>query len=296
MGDLKGHLLPGSLFFLYGLWWAVGAIKRYLVCRRAGTRYISSATFACPWACGRCGSWPIESIVKIALSSFGMLAEITFNLPHPNMGIVQHATMYFFFTISGVVDLLIYFGAPLPPGADYISVALAFLVEGLLFANHLHERAVLDVKIHLLLVYVVFVTVLVVLMEARIQRSALLTLARSYLLMLQGTWFWGVGIILYGHGENNTAWKLDNPMDAMQATIYFSWHCAAHFILLVLLVTIMSRCYRVQRDPFRNGADLPLAELNSEDKQDGYRALTVHEDDSDIEFERPADKALLPSR
>ncbi|CAG5134137.1 unnamed protein product [Candidula unifasciata] len=295
MGDLKGHLLPGSLFIVYGLWWAIGAIKRFLVCRKTGTRYISTATFPCPWSCGRVGSWPIEAIIKIILSSFGMFAEITFNLPHPNMGIVQHATMYFFFMVSGVVDLLIHFGVPLPPGTDYISVALAFMVEGLLFANHLHEREVLDVKIHLLLVYVVFVTVVVVLLEARIQRSALLTLARSYLLMLQGSWFWGVGIILYGHGDKNLAWKLDSAMDAMQATIYFSWHCAAHFVLLVLMVIIMSRCYRVQRDPFRNGSELPLADLSSEDKQDGYRALTIQEDDSDIEFERPAEKALLPS-
>uniref|UniRef100_A0A0B6ZZ84 Transmembrane protein 45B n=1 Tax=Arion vulgaris TaxID=1028688 RepID=A0A0B6ZZ84_9EUPU len=295
MGDLKGHLLPGSLFLLYGIWWCIGALRRYLMCRKAGTRYISTATFPFPCSCGKLGTWPIEGIAKIALPAFGMIAEIAFNLPHPNMGIVQHATMYFFFLLSGIVDLIMYLGVPLPPGTDYVSIALAFTVEGLLFANHLSERPVVDVQIHLLLVYVVFVTVFVVLLEARFQRSAMLTLARSYLLMLQGSWFWGVGIILYGHGKNSTVWKLDSHMDAMQATIYFSWHGAAHFIVLVILASIMSRCYRVQGGKFRNGSELAMTILNNGDKPDGYNALTIPDDDSDIEFERPVDASLLPS-
>ena len=42
---------------------------------------------------------------------------------------VQHATMYFFFLMSGVIDIVMYVGIPLPPGSDYISLMLAFAVE-----------------------------------------------------------------------------------------------------------------------------------------------------------------------
>ncbi|XP_059166387.1 transmembrane protein 45B-like [Physella acuta] len=293
MGDLKGHALPGSLFLLYGLWWAFCSIRRFFLCRRAGSKYVSTVTFSCPCPCGPLAKLPVEGIVKVGLTTFGMLAEIIFNLPVPSMGIIQHATMYFFFLVSGIVDIVMHYGAPLPPGTDYVAVALAFAVEGLLFYYHLHGREIVDIQIHLLLVYVVALTVVVILIEARFQRSALLPLCRSYLLMLQGSWFWAVGIILYGHDKNSLAWDLQNHMDVMRATIYFSWHCAFHFIVLLVLVVVMGRCYHHQTG--QNGTDLHLTVLENGDKQEGYRMLTAADDGdgSDIEYEKPVEKAQI---
>ncbi|CAL1543055.1 unnamed protein product [Lymnaea stagnalis] len=298
MGDLKGHALPGSLFLLYGLWWAVCALRRYFMCRRAGSKYISTATFSCPCSCGPLVRLPIEGFVKVGLSSCGMFLEIFMNLPVPSMGIIQHATMYFFFMLSGVVDVVMHYGVPLPQGCDYVSVMLAFTVEGLLFANHLHGRPVVDVNIHLLLVYVIFLTVLVIMVEAKYQRSALLSLCRSFLVMLQGSWFWAVGIILYGHPDDKTAWDLEDHMGVMQATIYFSWHCAFHFILLFTLAAILACCYRLPAGSHKNGTEFPLSRLENGDKEEGYRVLTAADDEeegSDIEFVKPLEKGLLKS-
>ncbi|XP_005109487.2 transmembrane protein 45B [Aplysia californica] len=301
MGDLKGHALPGSLFLFYGLWWALCCMRRYLNCRKAGRRYIATATYGCPCACGRLGSLPIEAILKIFLSAVGMFCEITFNLPHPSHGIVQHATMYFFFLLSGIVDVVMHAGVPLPPGSDYMGIVLAFTVEGLLFANHLHDRPVLDVHIHVLLVYVVFLTVVVIMLEAKFQRSAILAMSRAYLLMLQGSWFWAVGIILYGHGDENTVWDMKSHEHVMLSTIYFSWHCAAHFIILFFMCLGLYLLHRRINGPLPNGSgpsSIPLTQLGDNGKSEGYRRLAFTdevEEDSDIEFEKPVEKALVPA-
>ncbi|KAI8792000.1 transmembrane protein 45B [Biomphalaria glabrata] len=289
MGDFKGHALPGSLFLLYGMWWAVCVTKRYLLCRRAGSRYISSATFPCPCACGPLTRLPIEGFIKVGLTGFGMLAEIIFNLPHPSMGIIQHATMYFFFLMSGIVDIASHYGAPLPPATDYIALTLAFAVEGLLFANHLHGRPMVDVHIHVLLVYVIALTVVCLILEAKFQKSSLLSMARAYLVMLQGSWFWGVGVILYGHPNDKTAWKLDDEMGVMQATIYFSWHCAFHFILLFVVFVVMGCIYRMPPGARLNGNG-----VENGPKQEEYRMLKIEDDEdvSDIEFEKPVTKGF----
>ena len=80
---------------------------------------------------------------------------------------VQHTTMYGFFFVSGLVDMMVYLDAPLPDGAQYGSMALALTAEGLLFASHVHGREILDIHIHMLLVKVIGSSVVVLLLEAR---------------------------------------------------------------------------------------------------------------------------------
>ncbi|BFZ24686.1 hypothetical protein BsWGS_27725 [Bradybaena similaris] len=292
MGDLKGHMLPGIVLLLAGLWWAVGCIRRFLQCRKAGVQYVSTATFPCPISCGNSQTWPVEAVIKIVVSLLGIIAEVGWNLPHPGMVLVQHATMYFFFMISGVVDLSLHLGLPLPPGTDYAALALAFLMMGFLFTNHLHDRELLDVKIHVMLSYVIFLTVLVILLEARHQKSAMLTLSRSFLVILQGSWLCAVGLILYSHGDHNEAWDLKSHSDVMLAAVYFCWHCAAIFILLVILTAVMSLCYRKQDGGvFRNGSGPHMAQVESNGKYGNYKLLTVRDsEDSDIEFQQPVKK------
>ncbi|GFR97694.1 transmembrane protein 45B [Elysia marginata] len=151
--------------------------------------------------------------------------------------------MYAFFLISGVVDMVGYSGTTIPDGLDYCTLALALAIEGLLFASHVHGREILDIHIHLLLVKVIAATVVVVLLEARFRRHPLLPLGRAFLLMLQGTWFWAVAVILYKHGQGHSDWDLSSPESVMMATIYFSWHCAVIFVVMIFMHLLMARFY-----------------------------------------------------
>ena len=59
----------------------------------------------------------------------------------------QHATMYAFFFLAGLFDLFIYFGYAVPPEFDYITMALGFTVEGLLFTSHTHGRSSMELQV-----------------------------------------------------------------------------------------------------------------------------------------------------
>ena len=59
----------------------------------------------------------------------------------------QHISMYFFFGFSGLMDILYFYEFNLPPNLDYGTSVIAFLMEGFLFANHLHGRTPLDVMV-----------------------------------------------------------------------------------------------------------------------------------------------------
>lgn len=87
MGDLKGHAIPGSFFLVYGLWLAVNCLRRHLKCRRTGMQYVSTAVYAVDCCQGRVSRLPMEGLVKVVLSTAGMLGELLAHLPVPPMGI-----------------------------------------------------------------------------------------------------------------------------------------------------------------------------------------------------------------
>lgn len=282
MGDLKGHALPGSIFLFFGIWWSVLSLRRYLTCRRQGKQYRSSASFAVPCLCRGGEQSPVEGYIKMGSSVAGLIVELGWHLPVPPMPIVQHATMYTFFLLSGIVDVAMYKGLPFPPGTDYLALALSFAVEGILFANHLHGRPILDVHIHLMLVYTIALSVVVVCLECKYRNSPLLSLSRGFLTTLHGTWFYGVGIILYGHGGEgeNTAWDPDSQEAVMLSTIYFSWHIGTIFLCFICLGVVMSLCYKGDSgskpyrefDTMRNGGG-PTKLHPSKDLSNGHLTM-----------------------
>ena len=139
------------------------------------------------------------------------------------MGNGQHATMYFFFGLCGLIDILVHHKVALPKGIDYAMHVVAFSVEGLLFNFHLHGRTELDVLIHVLLHYCVIGTVIAILVEMRYRRSILAALTRTFFVMLQGTWFWQVSFILYNPLPDAEPWKEDDHAQQTQGTLYLEW-------------------------------------------------------------------------
>jgi len=48
------------------------------------------------------------------------------------------------------MDILYFYKFTLPDGLDYAAALIAFTMEGLLFANHLHGRSHMDVMVILI--------------------------------------------------------------------------------------------------------------------------------------------------
>jgi len=93
--------------------------------------FFTSATYPC--CLGMCARWPLEGIAKIVASAVGMAGELWASTDYgragrvTSIGDIQHVTMYSFFLISGILDVLRWKGvAWIVPGLDFIALSQAF--------------------------------------------------------------------------------------------------------------------------------------------------------------------------
>ncbi|KAK3097878.1 hypothetical protein FSP39_014077 [Pinctada imbricata] len=292
MGSFGGHALPGSFFILFALWWTVQMFNRYFQSLRRNTRFRSSVTYPCTCLCGKLQEWPIEAVVKLFFVSLGFTMEIITGSSDGKftaLGNGQHATMFFFFGLSGCIDLLLYFRAPLPKDLDYIITLLSVGIEGLLFHFHLHGRNELDVLLHTLLIYTIILNMMAICFEIRYRNSLLAALGRAYCFFLQGTWFWQVGFILYNPNPNAEKWKGDDHDELMIATMFFAWHVGAVFLIMLAIGGVIA-CFHKRFNGYVE-EEIAMKRL-IHTGSNGQTLISMNDDDSDsdIEFQKPVTK------
>uniref|UniRef100_A0A8C5QRN5 Transmembrane protein 45B n=1 Tax=Leptobrachium leishanense TaxID=445787 RepID=A0A8C5QRN5_9ANUR len=200
MANFKGHALPGSFFLIFGFWWSVKYPFKH-ACRK-NRKVCSSGSKV-----GLQRMEIIEGATKAAFALIGMIAE-QFVPDGPHLRLYnyeekqwshlmnwQHSTMYLFYGISGIVDIITHTTKVVPVAIDRLMLSIAVFIEGFLFYYHVHGRAMLDVHIHLLLLVAVFAGALCVFLEVFHRGNIILELFRTSLCILQGSWFWQVGMI-----------------------------------------------------------------------------------------------------
>lgn len=244
MGSFKGHALPGSFFLVAGIWWTVKHSLWYATRRN---KNIGSTRLASRASQRRLEI--IESAVILFFSFVGMLLE-QFVANGPRFQLYdfaekhwedlmnwQHATMYLFFGLAATVTLVIHTTEAAPLALDRLMLAIAFFNEGFLFLYHLHGRSMLDVHVHQLLLFAIFGTALVAFLEVFHRGNILLELLRCTLTILQGSWFWEIGFVLYPpHGPE---WDLKDHNNMMFITMCYSWHLAFAMLIVSVLYCIV---------------------------------------------------------
>ncbi|KAM5132525.1 transmembrane protein 45B isoform 1-T2 [Mantella aurantiaca] len=280
MANFKGHALPGSFFLVFGLWWSVKYPLKYLSSRgKANCR---------PNKCQQRLEL-VEGIAKAAFSLIGILAE-QFVPDGPHMHLIngedhswvklmnwQHSTMYLFFGLSGVVDILTYFPLNVPRGLDRLSLALAVFIEGLLFYYHVHNRPPLDQHIHSLLLIAVFGGSISIMIEVFLRDNIILELFRSSLTILQGTWFWQIGFVLYPPG-GGAEWDQKDHDNVMFVTMCFCWHFAVALLIMAINYSLVYCCLRRSKGlPVEGSGSIGIRKLNS--KKEVQAALLAASDE-----------------
>ena len=83
MGSFPGHLLPGTFFVCFALWWTTQLFKRKKLCEIKGIPYYSTVTYPCGFH--KCLEWPVEGVIKVLATTIGMAGEIfaAFDYDHP---------------------------------------------------------------------------------------------------------------------------------------------------------------------------------------------------------------------
>ncbi|XP_044853179.1 transmembrane protein 45B-like [Mauremys mutica] len=254
MANFKGHALPGSFFLLFGLWWSVKYPLRYFnekVDKKSRRNHSYQRLDV------------IEGAAKIIFTLIGMLAE-QFVPDGPHLYLYsgeerswvklmnwQHTTMYLFYGLSGVVDVLTYSPLKLPLGLDRLMLSVAVFVEGFLFYYHVLHRPMLDMHIHSLLLIAVFGGAFSILLEVFLRDNIVLELFRASLAILQGTWFWQIGFVLFPP-RGGPAWDEDDHNNIMFVTMCFFWHYAVALLIMIanyaLTYCCIRRCKRDTRE------------------------------------------------
>lgn len=230
MGSFGGHAVPGSFFIFAGVWWLIKMLRRYFSCQNNNSIFVSSATFTVK-------GFPIEPIFKLVFASLGLVVEVGIS------GNVSHSTMYFFYGLTAIVDLMIFFNFKLPEDIDYVAMCVAVMAEGILFKFHFfghHEGLIL--MVHMLLFNILVTTFFVLILEMKFKTNIMISLLRPFIFILQGTWFYQIGFIL--HNPFGNSWDVKNHRSLMNTAIAFTWHCGAIFIAMIITFSITGRLYK----------------------------------------------------
>ncbi|KAL0600628.1 Transmembrane protein 45A, partial [Plecturocebus cupreus] len=194
MGNFRGHALPGTFFFIMGLWWCTKSILKYVCKKQKRTCYLGSKALFHRLEI-------LEGIALVGMALTGMAGE-QFIPGGPHLRLYDykqgqwnqllgwhHFTMYFFFGLMGVAHILCFTFGSLPLCLIKLMLSNALFVEAFIFYNHTHGREMLDIFVHQLLVLVIFLTGLIAFLEFLVRNNVLLELLRSSLILLQGSWF-----------------------------------------------------------------------------------------------------------
>lgn len=244
-----GYALPGTVMILFGVGWCWG----HAAPRASAGHSKTSVRLRCwPRLLQRL---PVQGVLKLIVALVGIVGSLFAVYADGSFvytGDVPFATVYLFFAMSGVVDVL----ARLCPravgrGHACAALALAFFTEALLFHNAeaaKQERA--GAALHAL-------NLLVGVMVACGASTALCgVLPRAFIeavdavrcgaAVVHGSWLYHCGMLL--HWPSSAAVAEDSSQSlgdvpSVSVTYYFAWHCAAAAtLLIVFLVTRRSLC------------------------------------------------------
>lgn len=255
MGSYAGHVLPGSFFIGFGLWWWFNILAKIAKAQAKFLKHRSSAlrsrtknfdfeldfesTLWLKVPVPRLRDFPVEPCLKVIATTVGIIAELTKGewslIDHEghfsHLNNFAHATMFCIFLLAAVVEILRFYGILfLPPTTDHVLSSMAFFLVGEVFYYHIEGRNVLDQKLHILLCTVAFSITVIILLEAWQRRSFILFMVRTFLVVLLGTWFIQIAYVLYG----SHPWR-DIGSNRAFVVIVFSWH-----ILGVLAIFLSS--------------------------------------------------------
>lgn len=239
-GAYQGHMLPGVLFVMWSVHWLQGSMRHFFACKRSNMSYQSLPHYGLPGV----PPWPLEPLVKIAMALLGATLEVTwhddgfqnlvcrlgtarvghFDGDHINNW--QHVQMYACFLVSGVIDLIGYYGL-LPAGTEKAMLSLAFAGETILMGLHEKEEP-LDRFLHQSLASAMLACCLACALEAAWPASYIITCARTAGVMLQGCLFIIIAQIMF---QPHVAWTL-MPDDTAPLQV-------AKVIVIQTMVTIM---------------------------------------------------------
>uniref|UniRef100_A0A8C3X5W9 Transmembrane epididymal protein 1 n=1 Tax=Catagonus wagneri TaxID=51154 RepID=A0A8C3X5W9_9CETA len=252
MGTLEGHLLPGTFFLLFALYYSVLVSLALL----RGQRFLK---LPLPPNEKRGHRWwqrvPKEGVVKVVISLTGIFPEFFYppgvnrlrmvDWEDPKRPFVfkdnwQHVTMYAFFLFSGVVDIVSQAcQARQNMKLERAAEALAFCVLVLLMAVHVEDKGTLEIRVHILFMVPAFLVGLVLIIEVWVPDQPPLWVLKSWMGLVLSNWLLQLCVLMYAP-PSGQPWRGENAEDLAFLTIFFCWHLALGAALLAAVYGLCS--------------------------------------------------------
>ncbi|XP_071403262.1 transmembrane protein 45B isoform X1 [Centroberyx affinis] len=279
MANFGGHAIPGTFFLLYGLWLSVKHTLRHYWRKSQPKARQKMPSFFNKMDYFEGGFTIFAAFVGIMVEQFvvdGPHAHLYDEPSHSWVKLMnwQHGTMYLFFGISGIACVVTTASKSVPTGLDRLALSLALFVEGFLFYYHVHSRPPLDAHIHSLLLVAVFGGSASTMLEVFKRDHIILELFRACLFILQGSWFYQIGFVLYP--LSGPQWDLTLHDNIMFVTMCFCWHLAV--ALLIVSITSSTVWLAVKRCSGR-GRDIEIGMRNTSSSSSSEKALLVGSDE-----------------
>ncbi|XP_006869896.1 PREDICTED: transmembrane epididymal protein 1-like [Chrysochloris asiatica] len=247
MGTLEGHLMPGMFFLLYSLYYSV-LVSLALVRKQ---RFLK---LPLPPREKRGQRWwqlmSLEGVVKLVFSVSGILGEFFYPPGTNRMMIVdwkdpkrpfmfknnwEHVTMYGFFLLSGVVDIVSQSClARQKIKLERAAEALAFFILLLLMINHIQGKSVMEIRAHIFFMVPSFLVGLVLTIEIWVPNQPSLWVLKTWMGLVLSNWMLQISIVMY-IPPTRQPWRSDNINDLAFLSIFFCWHVALGAAILAAI-------------------------------------------------------------
>ncbi|VVA93278.1 unnamed protein product [Arabis nemorensis] len=205
MGSFKGHALPGTLFFVVGVWHIWSSVIRFI---SNPNSFRVRVWHPVP---GFNDKLKYLELYVVTIGSFiDLCIEFLYSthlrffvngvLNPSHMNDFEHSGMLLMFFILGFIALLSEKTRllPLPQEALCLIAATAFTAECLLFFFHSTSHKGLEGYYHLLLVFLIGLCVISSIAGAICPTSFPVDLCNGIAMTLQGLWFYQTAFTLYG--------------------------------------------------------------------------------------------------
>lgn len=205
MGSFKGHVVPGTLFLVVGIWHMWCSVYRYAWNPKSFEVRVWNPV---PGFGGRLKYLELYMVVIGAFidlcieflysTHLKFFVEGVLNPSHMNN--FEHSGMLLMFFVFGLVALLSEQTrfVPLTQGSLCLVASSAFLAEYILFYFHSTNHKGLEGYYHFILVLLIGLCIITGISGALLPTSFPLDLSNSIAITLQGLWFYQTAFSLYG--------------------------------------------------------------------------------------------------